>query len=62
MHIYILGRALVTTLGWSLLPYMFNQPKIVTKALPRPVTLVDLKGEPAQELADRRVLNKQIQF
>lgn len=38
-----------------------DQPKIVTQALPRPVTVVDLEGELACELADRRVLKKQIQ-
>ena len=37
-----------------------NQPKIVTKALARPLTVVSLELKLAQELADRVALDKQI--
>lgn len=50
--------------GMQLLLHEFgsnNQPTVVTKALPRPVTVVSLEFELAQELADRSSLDKQVQ-
>ena len=50
--------------GMQLLLHEFgsnNQPTVVTKALPRPVTVVSLEFELAQEFADRSSIDKQIQ-